>query len=349
MNQSITKVLGSTKVLGPLVADETIKKTAIFVLGAGNIGKYLIDRLKNSCDYYLFGYSTSKTLFINNGIDSEMKEYNIIDFSKIIENKKNLLIVDCSNNKEIPNNLYKKLIIDGNKLVLCNKTGLCQDISLFEFLYSNYDKVRFESTVMAGIPVVYTINSLLHSGDSIIGIEAVLSGSLSFIFNTFYQENSRCFSNIVEEAVYRGYTEPDFWIDLSGVDVARKIIILARMIGSKINIDDCIVNPVIDNSKIEKNLVYFDDKMESLRKTQFVPKYIAKIDVKNGLDNIKCSVSTELLPLDHYFCNLKKTECAILIKTKFIPTGILLQGPGAGKESTIFGILSDIQNLSSVN
>ena len=79
MDQNITKVLG------PLVADETIKKTAIFVLGAGNIGKYLIDRLKNSCDYYLFGYSTSKTLFINNGIDSEMKEYNIIDFCKIIE------------------------------------------------------------------------------------------------------------------------------------------------------------------------------------------------------------------------------------------------------------------------
>lgn len=334
--------------------NQNIKKTGIFILGAGNIGKYLIERLKIlSNEYELIGYSTSKTLFIKS-VNDEMKQYDKLNTDNIVSlfssKKDSLVIVDCTNNEEIPNNLYKRLIIDGHKLVLCNKIGLCQDISLFKFLYSNYSlgKVRFESTVMAGVPVIYTINSLLNSGDSIIEIEAILSGTLSFIFNTFYQEKSRSFSDIVKEAIDKGYTEPDFWIDLSGIDVARKIIILARMIGCSIDLQDCIVKPVINKPidwKIENKIFDFDDNMDNLRKTEKVPRYIGRIDLKNGIKNIKCSVSTELLPLEHSFCNLKCTECAIIIKTKFIPTGILLQGPGAGRESTIFGILSDIKNL----
>ena len=221
---------------------EEDQKLDVFVVGAGNIGMHLIKLLQSNervSPYRLIGYCKSQSLCT---LSNETLQLGALEpCPNVLEQvlvflkgrTRRCAVVDCSASPLVPAHLYRPLLEDmrSHSLVLCNKIGLCGSLDLFRALNGTS---RFEATVMAGVPVIRTIQSLRSSlGDRIVQIEAVLSGTLSFIFNTFCSSKEEevvgkvgkvDFGQIVQEAVERGYAEPDFWIDLSGLDVARKMV-----------------------------------------------------------------------------------------------------------------------------
>ena len=205
----------------------------------------------------------------------------------------------------------------------------------------------FETNVGAGLPIIDTLNNLVASGDQILEIQAVLSGSLNFIFNNFKKGVS--FYKIVKTAQKNGFTEPDPKIDLKGIDVARKILILARESGINLEFDeienksflpeDCI--NTIDNesffNSLEENDSYFNKLLDEAEKKNSKLKYIASL--KNG----KASVGLKEVPNDHDFYNLKGSDNIILFYTnRYKEQPLIVKGAGAGGEVTAAGIFADI-------
>ena len=173
---------------------------------------------------------------LNTGIEASLEGFlnNIISF-----NHRNSIFVDITANEKVAD-MYKEYLKNSITVVACNKIACSSEYDKYSELKElslEYDApFLFETNVGAGLPVIDTLNNLITSGDVVIKIQAVLSGSLNFIFNQFTAKTK--FHDIVKQAQKEGYTEPDPRIDLSGIDVARKILILARESGIKLNLED---------------------------------------------------------------------------------------------------------------
>ena len=209
----------------------------------------------------------------------------------------------------------------------------------------------FETNVGAGLPIIDTLNNLVNSGDKIISIEAILSGSLNYIFNNYNVNNK--FSEVVKNAMDEGYTEPDPKIDLSGIDVARKILILARESGEKIELKNITNNSFIPDEclKTRSNLEFLkslEDNEDHFKKilSQTVSsnskiKYVA--EYKNGV----ASVGLKYINKDHDFYNLEGSDNIVLFKTeRYKSQPLIVKGAGAGSEVTAAGIFADIIRVS---
>jgi bifunctional aspartokinase / homoserine dehydrogenase 1 len=210
----------------------------------------------------------------------------------------------------------------------------------------------YEATVGAGLPVIQTLRDLRETGDDITGIEGIFSGTLAYLFNVF--DGSEPFSSIVRAAKLKGYTEPDPRDDLSGMDVARKLIILGREMGLTLEMSDVEVTGLVPKSlqdvgvdEFMESLPAFDDAMSAMlagaKKRQQVLRYVGRIDAAG-----KATVGLAHLPATHAFANIALTDNVVRFATRrYCDNPLIVQGPGAGPEVTAGGVFSDLLRLSA--
>jgi aspartokinase/homoserine dehydrogenase 1 len=210
----------------------------------------------------------------------------------------------------------------------------------------------YEATVGAGLPVIQTLRDLRETGDDITGIEGIFSGTLAYLFNVF--DGAESFSSIVRAAKLKGYTEPDPRDDLSGMDVARKLIILGREMGLTLEMSDVEVTGLVPKSlqdvgvdEFMESLPAFDDAMSAMlagaKKRQQVLRYVGRIDAAG-----KATVGLAHLPATHAFANIALTDNVVRFATRrYCDNPLIVQGPGAGPEVTAGGVFSDLLRLSA--
>ena len=298
-------------------------------------------------------------LFNDDGIDlskwkellKDAAEMNMQEFIATIQKKnlRNSVFIDVTANDEVAKS-YPHFLEKSISVVACNKVA-CS--SSYEYYKKLKDLSRefnalflFETNVGAGLPVIGTLNDLLRSGDKVNSIEAVLSGTLNFVFNNYTGEKS--FAKVVRQAQEEGYTEPDPRLDLSGKDVMRKIMILARETGEKIEMEDISNNSFMPASCMTGDVENFYNEMEKQedhfknmvaeakeagKKLKFVAKY------KEG----KASVGLQHIDPQHDFFHLYGKDNAVLFYTnRYVDQPLVVKGAGAGAEVTASGVFADI-------
>ena len=327
----------------------------LFLVGPGLIGSTLLKQIgESSAPIRLCGLANSKRMFfageLTPGRPTDLKEF-VAQMIKL--NLPNSVFVDCTASETVVS-YYESILTAGIAIVTPNKkanSGLLKSYQkLHKVAKANNAAFCYETNVGAGLPIIHTIQNLISSGDEIVKIEAVLSGTLSYIFNTFSSTN-QAFSQIVRDAKTKGYTEPDPRDDLNGMDVARKVLILARESGLNLELNEIHLNPLlpkkyflvnsIDNFLVELEKLDGDFKQKKIQasKRHQVLRYIAT------LSGQKAQIGLQAVDQNHPFYHLSGSDNIISITTKrYNHTPLVIKGPGAGAEVTAGGILANIIN-----
>ena len=351
--------------------EDQTKQINLFITGIGNVGGILLEQIRKQQGYILdhlninlrvIGISNSKRMLFNEeGIDlSEWKktidksnEESSFDgfFNRVKDlNLRNSVFIDNTANDVLPS-YYQKYLKESIAVIACNKVACSSDYESYKnlkLLSRQYSApFLFETNVGAGLPIIETLQNLINSGDEVTEIQAVLSGSLNFIFNNFNKDMS--FDEVVKQAGIEGYTEPDPRIDLSGVDVMRKILILIRESGLRLELDNIENDNFLPQSSQEANTVseflntlteekeFFDQLRIAAESKDSRLKYVA--EYKNG----KAKVGLKHIPKEHPFYNLDGKDNIVLFYTnRYIDQPLIIKGAGAGAEVTASGIFGDI-------
>lgn len=365
-----TDVKKALNALHEVFFEENIKQLNLFVMGVGNVGAKLLAQLAQQKDYLkkqlklsvrVIGMSNSRTMcFASDGIDlnnwqnilsNGEKADQALFLQKITDlNLRNAIFVD-NTASDVVANTYADYLSKSISVVTCNKIACAS-------AYPNYRKLKdlartynasflFETNVGAGLPIIDTLKNLVASGDEIKEIQAVLSGSLNFVFNHFNDQTT--FHNVVKQAQEEGYTEPDPTIDLSGIDVMRKILILARESGHVMEISDIENNAFLPAESLETNsneaffesLIKYEGDFQAMYQKASASgaklKYVASF--KGG----KASVGLQEIPQGHDFYALEGSDNIVLFYTERYPDQpMIIKGAGAGAAVTASGIFADI-------
>ncbi|MGL5772687.1 MAG: bifunctional aspartate kinase/homoserine dehydrogenase I, partial [Bacteroidales bacterium] len=348
----------------------------IFIAGTGTVGKDLINQIekqqskliaKNALKLNVVGIANSrKCIFNRTGINLANWK-NELDQSiqkatpefirdEIIEmNIFNSVFVDCTANESIAG-IYEKLLANNVNVVAANKIAASGSYDSYLRLKNTARdrgvKFLFETNVGAGLPIINTMNSLINSGDRILEIEAVLSGTLNFILNTISKDIP--LSKTILMAQEEGYAEPDPRIDLSGKDVIRKLVILSREAGYKVEQTDVVKNLFIPEKYFKgtidefwKSIPEFDASFESIRKKEAdlgkKLRFVAKM--KNG----ETSVSLQAVDSNSPLYNLEGSNNIILLTTeRYNEFPMIIKGYGAGSSVTAAGVFADIISIANI-
>ena len=266
------------------------------------------------------------------------------------------VIIDATASADLPRQ-YESWLRSGLNIVTPNKKGnagpLNEYLKLRDAVRGSGRYFLYETNVGAGLPIIHTLRNLLDTGDTIIRIEGILSGTLSYLFNSL--DCTQPFSAIVRAAHDRGFTEPDPRDDLSGMDVARKLIILAREIGLEIDLDDVHIESLVPENLRGSSAEEFLDGLEEHDQaiSELVSEAQAKRQVLRYVGAIEASGSVSAclrtLPADHVFANLTGSDNIVSFQTaRYNTQPLIVRGPGAGPEVTAAGVFSDLLRLASL-
>ena len=350
------------------------KQINLFISGVGNVGKSLINQIDQQKKYIkstlnvklkVIGLSNSKKMVLDKtGINlndwesvlNNGKKSGPIDFFEATKslNLRNSIFIDITASDMVASSyaLYLKQSI---AVVACNKIACSSKIENYLELKQLSHKYNvpflFETNVGAGLPVIDTLKHLINSGDKINTVHAVLSGSLNYIFNNF--NKSTTFHDVVKQAQIEGYTEPDPRIDLSGVDVARKLLILARESGEMIDMNDieneaflpqeCMTASSVEAfyETLKSKEVHFQKFFTSAESNQCQLKYVS--EYKDGV----AKVGLKEIPEGHPFYNLEGKDNIVMFYTnRYKDQPMIIKGAGAGSEVTASGLFADIIRIS---
>jgi aspartokinase/homoserine dehydrogenase 1 len=353
--------------------ETTYKQVNLFITGTGNVGAKLMEQLKKQLGFLqeqmrinlrVVGLSNSRKMVIDeegipldqwqqrldNGGPADIKQF--ID-EAISRNLRNTIFVDITASDKVAA-LYDQLLRKSISIVACNKVAASSP-------YENYKKLKdlareyncqfhFETNVGAGLPVIATLNDLVRSGDRVHKMQAVLSGTLNFVFNNY--DGKRKFAEVVRQAQEEGYTEPDPRLDLGGTDVMRKIMILAREAGEKIEMENivnhsfmpanCMKGSVEDfYSEMDKEEAHFKKLVEEANAAGCKLKFVA------SYENGKASVGLQHIDPRHDLYHLYGKDNVVLFYTdRYSEQPLVVKGAGAGADVTASGVFADIIKAS---
>lgn len=356
--------------------EELTKTLNVFCLGTGNIGSTLFRQLKehreflqqhNGIQVKVVGISnTRKMVFDADGLSLENWEQQLeqsehkADLIQFISTMKAMNMPNCvfadNTASPLPVNHYEDIFRSTISVVTCNKIG---NSGAYEQYKSFKDAARihgvdfyYETNVGAGLPIVRTLKDLMMSGDRLIMIEAILSGTISFIFNNF--KGNADFHDVVKMAQEKGYTEPDPRDDLSGTDFMRKMLILARDAGYALEPADIEIEPMLPKNCLEAASVdefyaelrssepFFTNLKQQAEEQKKVLRYIGK------LADGKASITLQMVDETHPFYTLSGSDNIIAFTTdRYRERPMVVKGPGAGAEVTAAGVFADIINVGS--
>ena len=357
------------------------KEVNLFVAGVGNVGGKLLDQILQQQQYLLqnlylkinvAGIANSKKMYFNDGgidlanwknlLSAEGQPMDMLNFINSIKakNLRNAVFADVTANETVAS-CYHDLLQKSIAVVACNKIA-CS--SGYEY-YTRLKKLSrefnapflFETNVGASLPIIGTLNDLLSSGDKVTKLEAVLSGTLNFVFNNY--DGSRSFASVVRQAQAEGYTEPDPRLDLSGKDVMRKIMILAREAGEQIEMEDitnnsfmpaaCMQGSVIDfYVAMEAHEDHFKKLYEAASKTDNKLKFVATYS-PNAVNGKIAAVGLQHIPPPHDFYHLYGKDNIVLFTTeRYVDQPLVIKGAGAGAAVTASGVFADVIRVARV-
>ncbi len=363
----------STRALRAVHARFTLSATTVSVgiIGTGGIGQALLAQLERQrdelrerfrVDLRVRAIASSSRMLLDDHADlarfaSSATSTDLSSLSRHVraEHLPHAVIVDCSASDAVVDH-YAEWLSRGIHIVTPNKRAASGSLSRWRAIKAaaKSGRARYfgEATVGAGLPVISTLKELLNTGDRVLAVEGVLSGTLSWMFNTL--DDTTSFSTLLRKARELGYTEPDPREDLSGLDVARKLVVLAREMGRDVQLEDVIVEDLapglpfgVPIDELVAGLKDVDARLLSMlkqaREQGSVLRYVGTVPEQGAP-----SVSLQVLPSSHPFSRLNGTDNIIAFRTaRYDQQPLVVQGPGAGREVTAGGVFGDLLRLAA--
>ena len=349
---------------------------SVGVIGPGTVGRVLLNQLASQSarllrdaklDFRVRGIMSSKRMLLAESgvaLESWKAQFDVnsveADFGGFMEHVRvdylpHTVIIDCTASADIAKR-YPDWLAAGIHVITPNKKANSADLPFYRRLRearrTGAAHYLYETTVGAGLPVVQTLRDLRETGDEITSVEGIFSGTLAYIFNTY--DGRKSFSDIVRDARQRGYTEPDPRDDLSGMDVARKLIILGREMGLDLEMADVEVESLVPAgletgsiedfmARLPQHDASMNDRLQTARSRGKVLRYVGRLTADG-----KATVGVVELDARHAFANIALTDNVVRFATRrYCDNPLIVQGPGAGPEVTAGGVFADLLRLAA--